>query len=65
MKLKVNGEDTTVQGIQSVADLLAFLKILGPVAVLLNDDIVPRAKWPVQKLQEGDRVELLTFAGGG
>ena len=51
--------------LHSVADLILHLRISSPVAVVLNDTIVPRAGWPLHMLHEDDRVELLTFAGGG
>ena len=35
------------------------------VAVVLNEAVLPSAAWSVTKLQDGDRVELLSFAGGG
>jgi len=35
------------------------------VAVELNRDIVPRAKWAETNLAEGDRLEIVHFVGGG
>jgi thiamine biosynthesis protein ThiS len=35
------------------------------VAAVVNDRVVPAAEQAVTLLAEGDRVELLTFAGGG
>jgi sulfur carrier protein len=66
MKLIVNGETIDYGG---VSLLTAFLKERGAdparVAVLVNDEVVPRAKRSERMLAEGDRVEILTFAGGG
>ena len=35
------------------------------VAVVLNDCVVPAAAHATMRLNTGDRIELLTFAGGG
>jgi thiamine biosynthesis protein ThiS len=35
------------------------------VAVELNRDIVPRAKWAASELHAGDRLEIVHFVGGG
>jgi thiamine biosynthesis protein ThiS len=35
------------------------------VAVELNHDIVPRDRWAATLLQEGDRLEVVHFVGGG
>ena len=35
------------------------------VAVELNRDIVPRDKWNTTELNEGDRLEIVHFVGGG
>ena len=35
------------------------------VAVVLNEHVVPRARWGSTGIHDGDRIELVTFAGGG
>jgi len=35
------------------------------VAVELNRDIVPRDRWPVTPLKDGDCLEIVHFVGGG
>jgi len=35
------------------------------VAIELNRDIVPRDRWPDTNLQEGDKLEVVHFVGGG
>jgi sulfur carrier protein len=50
----------------TVAGLLAELGLAGrPVAVERNREIVPRARHPETELADGDRLELVTFVGGG
>lgn len=35
------------------------------VAVEVNEDVVPRRAFSAHRLHEGDRVEIVTFVGGG
>jgi len=35
------------------------------VAIERNRDIVPRDQWDAVSLQEGDRLEIVHFVGGG
>lgn len=66
MTLKVNGEARVVRDGMSVSDLLAEMDIVqGRVAVELNEEVVPRAEHGRIVLSEGDRVEVVSFMGGG
>nr|WP_279355809.1 sulfur carrier protein ThiS [Fundidesulfovibrio agrisoli] len=51
---------------QTVAGWLAA-RGLDPQAVIveINEAIVPRELWPDTALKEGDRVEVVSFVGGG
>jgi sulfur carrier protein len=62
----VNGETRSVPPGTTVAALIVELG-LGDrrVAVERNRDVVPRAEHGTTKLAAGDRVELVTFVGGG
>ena len=67
MSVTVNGEAEAAVG-ASVLDLL-LAKGIDPAArgtaVALNDAVLPRARWPDQRLAEGDRVEIVRpFQGG-
>ena len=35
------------------------------VAIELNREIVPRDRWSATRLNEGDRLEIVHFVGGG
>ena len=62
----VNGEPRTVPPETSVADLLIGLEIAGrPVAVEVNQELVPRAEHAKRALGSGDRLEIVTLVGGG
>lgn len=66
MKLTVNGEEHDAPDGATVAGLLAHLQLVAPrVAVEVNRVLVPRARHAEHLLAEGDRVEIVTFVGGG
>ncbi len=62
----VNGKDRSVEGESNLLDLLRSLD-LDPraVAVELNKQIVRKAQLSTVRLNEGDRIELVHFVGGG
>ncbi len=66
MQVTINGQPETLDGSLSVAELLALRK-LAPVrvAVELNEDIVRRESFPETMIRDGDRIEIVTFVGGG
>lgn len=64
--IQVNGERRGVGGKTTVAGLLRELDIKPDrVAVELNLEIVDRQAFETRYLQEGDRLEILSFIGGG
>ena len=62
----INGEDRSELGGKS---LIEALEILGynknRVAVELNENIVPKSEYESTSLNDGDRVEIVGFVGGG
>lgn len=66
MKLHINGEAREFPGGLNVRGLLDQLGLKGDrVAVELNLEIVSRERWESTPLQEGDRLEIVHFVGGG
>lgn len=66
MNVMVNGVAKELPAEATVADLLRVLNAdKARVAVLVNDAVVPAECRPTHVLHENDRVEVLTFAGGG
>lgn len=64
--IQVNGESKPWRMHGTVADLLHELDIKTErVAVELNLEILDRATFAQRHLQDGDRVEILSFIGGG
>ena len=66
MTIVVNGEPRELSQGTTVADVVVLLG-RGPkgLAVAVNENVVPRTRWPVTTLHERDRVEMLTAAAGG
>jgi thiamine biosynthesis protein ThiS len=66
MHIIVNGKDETAEAGCTIVDLLARLH-LEPirVAVEVNETLVPRRTFDRHSIREGDRIEIVTFVGGG
>jgi thiamine biosynthesis protein ThiS len=69
MKLQINGEERDFSGSPVPFSLAALVETLGMkadrIAVELNLNIVPRDRWDATPLNEGDRLEIVHFVGGG
>ncbi len=66
MKVTINGEREALEREMSVADLLTDRRIESRrVAVEINEDIVPRKTFADTLVRDGDRIEIVTFVGGG
>jgi len=66
MKLQINGEARDFTSPLSLASLVEQLGMKHDrVAVELNRNIVPREKWAETHLDDGDRLEIVHFVGGG
>ncbi|HPW14877.1 MAG TPA: sulfur carrier protein ThiS [Nitrospira sp.] len=62
----MNGESRGIGDGETVAALLHELEIRADrVAVELNLEILDRKDFETRGLREGDRVEILSFIGGG
>ena len=63
--LKINGEEKNASG-KTVAEYLEYANYHPlRVAVELNGEILPKAKYAVTALKDGDEVEIVSFMGGG
>jgi thiamine biosynthesis protein ThiS len=64
--IAVNGRAQRVPAGSTLAQLLASLGLdRGRVAVELNLRVVPRAEHATLRLNHGDKLEVVTFVGGG
>jgi thiamine biosynthesis protein ThiS len=66
MQIHLNGERQSLNNIATVADLVAHLDLdRRKVAVERNLEIVPRSLFDATPIENGDRIEIVTFIGGG
>ena len=66
MHIHVNGEDREIADGSSVSDLLGELELQADrVAVEINLQIIDRSEFDRSVLQNDDRIEILSFIGGG
>lgn len=65
MQILLNGETYELPSGATVADLIEELHIQGRLAVEINEQIVPRSRFPAHELHEHDRVEVVRAIGGG
>jgi thiamine biosynthesis protein ThiS len=66
VRISLNGEERVVAEGATVASLVAELKLpAGRLAVEHNHRVVPKREHGEVRLSEGDRLELVSFVGGG
>lgn len=66
MNIVLNGERRTLAAEATVADLIAQMGLPDKgVAVERNRAVTPRSRWADERLEEGDRLEIVHFVGGG
>lgn len=66
MQIQVNGEPTEIKEEITISTLLSALDIEPEqVAVEMDRNVVPRASWDEQRVQEGASIEIVRFVGGG
>lgn len=62
----INGQARVFNEGTTVAAMIGELGLAGkPVAVERNREVVPRAQHASTQLAAGDRLEVVTFVGGG
>jgi sulfur carrier protein len=66
IRVYINGEIHRIPCAQTVATLLAGLKIPAErVAIELNQTIVRKREWENTLVSDGARIEIVEFVGGG
>jgi sulfur carrier protein len=66
VEIQVNGEPYPAATGSSALDVVAALGLAGrPLAVEVNEEVVPRARLAGCMLKAGDRLEIVTLVGGG
>lgn len=66
MRLTVNGETFETSSAGTILELFNELRIEpGRVAVEVNLSIIKKSDYSTFRLNEGDKVEIVNFVGGG
>jgi thiamine biosynthesis protein ThiS len=66
LQVTVNGEERTLPSPCTVAQLLVLLELdARQIAIERNKKLVRRAQFDSESLAPGDRIEIVTFVGGG
>lgn len=64
--ITVNGKQIQLASEMSVADYLEQNNYqIKRIAVELNEEILPKYRYSDTMLKDGDRLEVVTFVGGG
>jgi thiamine biosynthesis protein ThiS len=64
--VQINGKPESICSELSIDELLSFKRLDRACVVLeLNGIIVKKERFGLTKLNDGDRVEILRFVGGG
>lgn len=64
--ITVNGKQIQLASEMSVADYLEQNNYqINRIAVELNEEILPKYSYSDTMLKDGDRLEVVTFVGGG
>ncbi|MDH4183522.1 MAG: sulfur carrier protein ThiS [Nitrospinota bacterium] len=65
MEIILNGQPSQTPDGESLADLIKRLGLEGPLASMVNGEIIHRDKVDAVRLNPGDQVELFRMMGGG
>ena len=64
--ITVNGKQIQLTSEMSVADYLEQKNYqINRIAVEMNEEILPKYSYSETMLKDGDRLEVVTFVGGG
>jgi sulfur carrier protein len=66
MELIINGKSHTLEGVQTIADVIMHFGLSEKIIVVEHNlEIVPRDKYSARLVKAGDRIEIVHFVGGG
>ena len=66
MQIQLNGKKFKINSKDSIANLLKKINITSSkVAIEVNKVVVPKEKYKSFKFKNNDKVEVVTFIGGG
>lgn len=66
MRVQINGEQKEVPNGIDLRSLLEFLSLPQQrIAVEMDRQVIRKVDWPSTQVEEGSRVEIVHFVGGG
>jgi len=65
MRIEINGEVKEVPDGISLQSLLEYLSLPQRVAVELDHQVIRKIDWPSTLVNDGARIEVVHFVGGG
>jgi sulfur carrier protein len=66
MKVVVNGESREIAESLNLIELLQHLDLpTERIAVELNREVIRKVNWRETKINDGDKIEIIHFVGGG
>jgi sulfur carrier protein len=66
MKVTINGEAAVIEKQSSLRDVIDYFKVQeASIVIELNEQIIKKEAWQSTTIQENDRIELVSFVGGG
>jgi len=66
MRVLINGEERELPGSVTLSELLEWLEFSSQrIAIELNKTVIRKKDWPETSVNDGDRIEVVHFVGGG
>lgn len=66
MKVKLNGKEIVLEGVNSLEDLVASRDLkTTSIAISYNEDVIPKENWPETMLKDNDVIDIVTLMAGG
>ncbi len=65
MQIILNGESIDLDNSVTIIQLLSRLELSGPLAIEVNQRIIPRSLFSTYQIKSGDLVEIVEAIGGG
>lgn len=66
MQITVNGKQHDFVSGSTISDVVAALEVkTDRIATELNLSVIPKAKYAETELNDGDKLEIVSFVGGG
>lgn len=65
MRVVINGQETMLEGVATVADLIRRYDFQGRIAVEVNRELIRHGHFATHHLQDGDAIEIVRAIGGG